>query len=123
MAEFPHKDVEYIARIIANTLKSPEILLTKHVEDIKQADAIIKGIKNIENTVETGCEENVRKQLKNCLISTRKLADILYFALITNIIYTLGGSIEKDKIEALSKLGAKSEALASFLFAKKMKGN
>jgi len=121
MTEFLNDDHHALAQVMSGIFKNPEVLLIKHIEALKKSDKISKGLMNIVDTVESGCEENVRKQLKNTIISCKKLSDCVYFIAVCNLIYILGETREKDIVTALQKLGANPDVLLQYMFNKKFK--
>jgi len=120
---FEHPDLESIAKLISMYYQKPQDLMIEHIKTIKQCDKMINGLDNIVNTVEEGSEENVRKQLKNTIITCRNICSRMGFLAICNMIYIMGDTMKKDMQSGLLKLGADPQQLLKHMFNEKLKGN
>jgi hypothetical protein len=86
-----------------------------------RADQIIKGTKNVINSIENGNDKNLRKQLKNNMIATTELVDIVKQLCLIMTIYISSDDFSKHITKVGIKTG-KPEDFIKELFNQKMKG-
>lgn len=93
------------------------------MSDSEKLGKYSSGLNEMAATVESGSDENVRKQLRNTMVVVRDLCISQQRLFMLMAVYIASGTAEKDAGMASIKFGASGEDILKDMMQRKMRGN
>lgn len=82
-----------------------------------------EGLQRVVSTVEEGSDANLRKQLKNVLITSSHLLEMNQRILALLVVYLVGGSATADAGNAAIRFGVDGNEILQQMLRNKMRDN
>ena len=99
------KFIEDILKQIAILLKDKPMLMTELSNFTAKLQQHSRGLKEMAKLVEQGSDENAKKQLRNCMLTTSLLCENVVCLNLLAITYSQG-TFDKDGMDLAMKAGA-----------------
>jgi len=113
-------NLEEFKQLLLDLMQNKDIVLKQIIKSSTKLEYIQKGLDNVINTVETGSEANLRKQLRNEMVSLKEVCASIRPLLLIAIVLVASDDFNTMVAKCGNKLGFGEEFL-KILFNQKLK--
>lgn len=113
----------YLGNMCKDMMSNREMIFASLMQDMAKSASYKEGLQRVASTVEEGSDANLRKQLKNVLITSSHLLEMNQRILALLVVYLVGGSATKDAGSAAIRFGVDGKEILQQMLRNKMRDN